>query len=346
MLLSQSDYYLMIGNVNIKVLAKELNLSIGTVSKALRNSHEISVQTKEKVLALAKQLNYIPNPYASSLRRKKSNTIGVVIPEVADSFFSQAIRGIESVAQKKRYHVLIYLTYESFSKEEAILKDFNSGRVDGVLLSVATETSNSDHINDLRDKNIPIVFFDRVLDDIATYKVSTNDFESCRKATTYLIEKGCHRLAYLSISKKLSINKKRMEGFQKAIEQNQDKIKSSVIVECCNDNNENYETVKKIMQEKNHPDGMIASVEKLTSPIYLVCKDLNIEIPQKIKVISFSNLETALILNPPLTTVTQPAYEMGKMAADLLFKIIEKKKYQPKNEHIVIASSLTVRGSA
>ena len=138
MLLSQSDYYLMIGNVNIKVLAKELNLSIGTVSKALRNSHEISVQTKEKVLALAKQLNYIPNPYASSLRRKKSNTIGVVIPEVADSFFSQAIRGIESVAQKKRYHVLIYLTYESFSKEEAILKDFNSGRVDGVLLSVAT----------------------------------------------------------------------------------------------------------------------------------------------------------------------------------------------------------------
>ena len=346
MLLSQSDYYLMIGNVNIKVLAKELNLSIGTVSKALRNSHEISVQTKEKVLALAKQLNYIPNPYASSLRRKKSNTIGVVIPEVADSFFSQAIRGIESVAQKKRYHVLIYLTYESFSKEEAILKDFNSGRVDGVLLSVATETSNSDHINDLRDKNIPIVFFDRVLDDIATYKVSTNDFESCRKATTYLIEKGCHRLAYLSISKKLSINKKRMEGFQKAIEQNQDKIKSSVIVECCNDNNENYETVKKIMQEKNHPDGMIASVEKLTSPIYLVCKDLNIEIPQKIKVISFSNLETALILNPPLTTVTQPAYEMGKMAADLLFKIIEKKKHQPKNEHIVIASSLTVRGSA
>ena len=346
MLLSQSDYYLMIGNVNIKVLAKELNLSIGTVSKALRNSHEISVQTKEKVLALAKQLNYIPNPYASSLRRKKSNTIGVVIPEVADSFFSQAIRGIESVAQKKRYHVLIYLTYESFSKEEAILKDFNSGRVDGVLLSVATETSNSDHINDLRDKNIPIVFFDRVLDDIATYKVSTNDFESCRKATTYLIEKGCHRLAYLSISKKLSINKKRMEGFQKAIEQNQDKIKSSVIVECCNDNNENYETVKKIMQEKNHPDGMIASVEKLTSPIYLVCKDLNIEIPQKIKVISFSNLETAPILNPPLTTVTQPAYEMGKMAADLLFKIIEKKKHQPKNEHIVIASSLTVRDSA
>lgn len=335
----------MIGNTNIRTLAKELNLSIGTVSKALRNSYEISDQTKEKVLALAKQLNYTPNPYASSLRRKKSNTIGVVIPEVADSFFSQTIRGIESVAQKKKYHVLIHLTYESFSKEEAILKDFNSGRVDGVLVSVATETSNSDHINELRDKNIPVVFFDRVLDDIATYKVSTNDFESCRKATTFLIEKGCRRLAYLSISKELSINRKRMEGFQKAIEENRDKIRSSVVVECCNDNNKNYETVKKIMKLNNHPDGMIASVEKLTSPIYLVCKDLNINIPQKIKVISFSNLETASILNPALTTVTQPAYEMGKMAADLLFKIIEKKKHQPKNEHIVIPSSLTVRDS-
>jgi LacI family transcriptional regulator len=335
----------MIGNTNIRTLAKELNLSIGTVSKALRNSYEISAQTKEKVLALAKQLKYTPNPYASSLRRKKSNTIGVVIPEVADSFFSQAIRGIESVAQKKGYHVLIYLTYESFSKEEAILKDFNSGRVDGVLVSVATETSSNSHINELRDKDIPVVFFDRVLDDIATYKVSTNDFESCQQATTYLIEKGCRRLAYLSISKELSINKKRMEGFQKAIEQNQNKIKSSVIVECSNNNEKNYETVNKIMQAKNHPDGIIASVEKLTAPIYLVCKDLSIDIPQKIKVISFSNLETAVILNPSLTTVTQPAYEMGKMAADLLFKIIEKKKHQPKNEHIVIASSLTVRAS-
>jgi LacI family transcriptional regulator len=149
----------------------------------------------------------------------------------------------------------------------------------------------------------------------------------------------------LSISKELSINKKRMEGFQKAIEQNQNKIKSSVIVECSNNNEKNYETVNKIMQAKNHPDGIIASVEKLTAPIYLVCKDLSIDIPQKIKVISFSNLETAVILNPSLTTVTQPAYEMGKMAADLLFKIIEKKKHQPKNEHIVIASSLTVRAS-
>src|SRR5215213_9857686 len=148
----------MIESTNIRALARELKLSIGTVSKALRNSHEISNQTKEKVIALAKALNYTPNPYASSLRRKKSNTIGVVIPEVADSFFSHAIKGIEEVAEKKGYHVLVYLTYESFHREEAILKEFNSGRVDGVLLSLASETSKSSHINSLVDKAIHIVF--------------------------------------------------------------------------------------------------------------------------------------------------------------------------------------------
>ena len=121
----------------LKILAKELNLSVATVSKALRDSHEISAETKQKVLALAKNLNYVANPYASSLRKRRSNTIAVVLPEVADSFFSQAINGIESVAQDKGYHVLIYLTHESFAREEAILKEFQSGRVDGILISVS-----------------------------------------------------------------------------------------------------------------------------------------------------------------------------------------------------------------
>jgi LacI family transcriptional regulator len=240
---------------------------------------------------------------------------------------------------------LVYLTYESFGKEEAILKEFNSGRVDGVLLSLASETSKSNHIDSLANKNIPLVFFDRVLDDIETCKVSTNDFEICFDATNYLIEKGCRQPAYLSISKHLSINRKRMDGFKNSIEKNKDKIKNSLIIQCSNDNTKNYEIIKKAMQRRNSPDGIIASVEKLTTPLYLVCKDLNIPIPQKLKVISFSNLETAVILNPSLTTITQPAYEMGKKAAELLFKLIEKKKQQQKNEHVIIPSMLTIRAS-
>ena len=191
------------GEINIRQLAKELNLSIGTVSKALRNSHEISAQTKEKVFALAKQLNYVPNPYASSLRRKKSKTIGIVVPEIADSFFSHAIKGIGSIAIEKGYHVLVYLTEESFSREEAILGDFKSGRVDGVLMSVSSETSSNNHITKLKEENIPLIFFDRAIDEIETTKIITNDFESSYKATEHLIKRGCKRIYYLSVSKHL-----------------------------------------------------------------------------------------------------------------------------------------------
>jgi len=145
--------------VNIRALAKELNLSIGTVSKALKDSYEISAETKRRVLEVAQRLHYTPNPYASSLRRKKSNTIAVVVPEVADSFFSQAIKGIEEVAQKKGYHVLVYLTYESFAREKQILEEFKNGRVDGLLISVSSETSSTDHIEDLHSKKNPFCIF-------------------------------------------------------------------------------------------------------------------------------------------------------------------------------------------
>jgi len=331
--------------ININELAKQLHLSKSTVSKALRDSYEISQETKRKVLELAQQLQYVPNPYASSLRRKKSNTIGVVIPEVADSFFSNAIKGIESIARDKGYHVLIYLTYESYEREKAILKDFGSGRVDGVLMSVSSETTDTSHVKETMDKKIPLVFFDRVVEGMNTAKITTNDFESSYDATTHLITKGCKRIAYLSISKHLNIINKRMEGYQKALSDHKIKCFEHDVIECSNDNAGNYDLLKKLLSKKKRPDGIIASVEKLTTPVYLACKDLKLDIPKKIKVISFSNLDTALILDPPLTTVKQPAFEMGRAAATILFKAIEKKNFQLRNENIVISSQLVQKDS-
>src|SRR5215203_1131150 len=264
--------------INIRQLAKKLNLSIGTVSKALRNSHEISAQTKEKVFALAKELNYIPNPYASSLRRKKSNTIGIVVPEIADSFFSHAIKGIESVAQGKGYHALVYLTEENFLREKSILKDFKSGRVDGVLMSISSETSNITHIEELNNHNIPLVLFDRTADEITTTKITTDDFASSYKATQHLIKRGCKKIYYLSISKHLSINNKRILGFLKALSDS--KIEGGKnIIQCSNSSKENNLILQKILQSDNkRPDGIIASVEKLTTPVYIACKELQINI--------------------------------------------------------------------
>lgn len=331
--------------MKIKDLAKELHLSKATISKALKDSHEISAETKQRVLELARKMNYTPNPYASSLRKKTSKTIAVVLPEVADSFFSQAINGIDSIAQQKGYHVLIYLTHENFLREEAILKEFANGRVDGILISVSGETSQSDHIRSVVAAGIPVLFFDRICEDVETTRVITDDFESGYKAALHLIEQGCKRIAYLSMSASLSISNSRMKGYLQALSDHKIEVKPDNIVTCSNNIDDNLRVIKKVLKRKARPDGIIACVEKLTTSVYLACKELDLKIPNDIKVISFTNLQTALILDPPLTTITQPAFEMGTTAATVLFKVLQKGNLRLKEETIVVPSTLNIRGS-
>jgi LacI family transcriptional regulator len=333
-------------NVTINDLAKELNLSKATISKALKDSHEISPETKQRVLELAKKLHYTPNPYASSLRKRSSKTIAVVLPEVADSFFSQAINGIESVAKDIGYHVLIYLTHESFVREQAILNEFQSGRVDGILMSVSGETSDSRHVTEVINAGMPVVFFDRICEDVQTSKIVTDDFESSYNATTHLIKRGCKKIVYLSVSSTLSINIKRMEGYKKALNDNGIKDTEKDIISCNSDNEGNYKIISNLLKKKSKPDGIIASVEKLITPVYLACSHLKITIPKEIKIVSFTNLEAATILIPSLTTVTQPAFEMGKLAATILFKALKKNNFKLANENLVIPSTLIVRNSS
>lgn len=331
--------------VNIKVLADQLQLSVSTISKALRDSYEISDETKKKVMELATRLNYIPNPYASSLRRKKSKTIAVVLPEVADNFFSLAINGIQSIAESKGYHVLIYLSHEKFANEKNILEDCQSGRVDGVLISISSETKSAEHINKLQSNNIPVVFFDREQEAIETARVTTNDFDCGLMAGQHLLQKGCRRPAFLSISQSLPICLNRMEGFKAALQQAGIPEEERQII-YCTDNDGMYDQIKLLLQSSDRPDGLIASVEKIVTPVYLACHELNINIPNEVKVIAFATLDTAPILNPPLTTITQPAFEIGKAAATLLlFKGIEKSSFDLKMERLIIPSVLIERES-
>ncbi|QEH41854.1 LacI family DNA-binding transcriptional regulator [Chitinophaga sp. XS-30] len=333
-------------HVTIRALAQALNLSVSTISKALRDSYEISEETKQRVLELAARLNYMPNPYASSLRGKQSRNIGVVIPEVADSFFSLAINGIESVVKEKGYHVLIYLTHEQFANEQSILREFQGGRVDGVLLSVSRETVSGQHILDLMARDIPVVFFDRTLADVEADKIVTDDFDSGYTATQHLLDKGCRQIAYLTISENLSISAQRMEGYLKALSGHGLRPSRNDIVQCSADSTFNYNQVKKMLQRKKRPDGILASVEKLANPVYQACRELSLAIPEHVKVICFSNLEIATILHPPLTTITQPAFEIGKTAASVLLKALDKKRARPSVQEVIIPSSLIIRESS
>ena len=332
--------------LSMKELAKELNVSVATVSKALSDSHEISEQTKTKVLDTAARLNYTLNPYASSLRNKKSKTIALILPEVADNFFSLAINGIQSVAEKKGYHVLIYLSHEKFINEKSIAAECSSGRVDGVLISVASETANADHLLKLQKENLPVVFFDREFEGLHIAKVVTNDFECGYLAATHLIQNGCKNPVFLSISSSLSICNKRADGFKAALKDKKTGNIEKAVVECRGTNSEAYTQIKNLISAKNKPDGIVASVERLAIQVYLISQEMNISIPNELKVLVFSTLETAPILNPPLTTITQPAFEIGRTAAELLFKGIEKKKYNLADEIIMLPSVLVERTSS
>ncbi|WP_442591731.1 LacI family DNA-binding transcriptional regulator [Pedobacter sp. AW31-3R] len=331
--------------VTLKSLAKELNLAVSTVSRALNDSYEISAETKEKVHSLAKKLNYQPNPYASSLRKRSSNTIAVILPEIANNFFSLVINGIEEIAQENGYHVLIYLTHESHQKEADFIRHLTNGRVDGVLMSLSGETDDISHLQELKNSNIPVVFFDRICERLSTVKVTTNDYESGYQATQHLINKGCKQISYLAFSKNLSIDQKRRQGYIDALKDNQLLFREDMVINCGNDQEDNYKKIKTLLSSSQVPDGIFASVELLAILCYEVCRELELNIPGKIKIIGFSNLRTASLLHPSLSTITQPAFEIGKQAASALFQSFRKKQLVLEDKKIELLSELIERDS-
>lgn len=332
-------------SVDMKTLARKLNLSISTVSRALKDSYEISNETKRQVREMAGKLNYMPNPYASSLRKHKSKTIAVVIPEITNNFFALAINGIETVAQEKDYHVLIYLTHENLDKEIGFVGHLKSGRVDGMLMSLSAETDNYDHLIDLKNHNLPIVFFDRICESIESSYITTDDFESGFAATEHLIQRGCKKISYFDLSRHLSISNKRMKGYIEALRKYDIEVDERLVIRFGNNNAENEAVIERVVTGSNRPDGVFASVEKLAISVYHVCRNLHLKIPEDLKVISFSNMEISPLLDPPLSTIAQPAFEIGRQAALQLFRYLEKKNMLNVHNKIVLKSTLVARQS-
>ncbi len=332
-------------SVNLLELANALGLSKSTVSKALKDSYEISAATKEKVKAMAKELNYQPNPYASSLRKHSSKTIAVVLPQVDNNFLATAIKGIQNIAHEKGFHVLLYLTYDDPAKEKSIFNVLKSGRVDGVIISTVCTDDDIDHINEIASSGLPVVFFDRICENFPTTKVTTNDTESAFLATELLIKQGCNRIAFMYVLQNFSIGKRRFQGYLQALEKHNIPVDERLILKCDQDYEGNYKLLKKLLLAKHKPDGIVSPVEKMAITAYYVCEELQIKIPQDLKIISFTGLAFASLLSPSLTTVAPPAYEMGEKVATLLLNSLEKKKYKLYNEEVMIPSTIFERNS-
>ncbi|WP_339865268.1 LacI family DNA-binding transcriptional regulator [uncultured Algoriphagus sp.] len=336
----------MAGGISLKELAAELKLAPSTVSRALNDSYEISEATKKKVISMAEKLNYHANPFARSLRENKSKTIAVIIPERINNFFAQVMDGIEEIAQDQGYHLLIYNTHEDIERERKIVNLLLNGRADAIAMSVTSQTSDISHLKKLHDRGLPVIFFDRIRAEIPTTKFITNDYDSAFEGTKHLIQQGCKKVALLMLSKDLSISKERQRGYNDAIRSEGWEVDPALTLYCSHEEESNVRLIEELLNAPNRPDGILASVEKLAFATYMAVRKTNLSIPRDLKVISFSNASIAGLLNPSLTTITQPAFSIGNECAKLLIKKLTKPKhYDLVDQVITIPSKITIRES-
>jgi LacI family transcriptional regulator len=335
--------------ITIKDIAKALGLSTSTVSRALRGSHEISSDTKKMVIEYAEQFNYRPNPIALSLKERRSRSIGVVVCEIANNFFSQAINGIESIAYNCGYHVIISQSHESYEREIVNVEHLASRSVDGLLVSLSTETERIEHFKNLHDKGFPIVFFDRITDEIETHKVVANNYKGAYDATQHLVDMGYKKIAHLTNASHLSISKERFNGYKAALTDNNLTVNDAYI-KYCNHGGMIYQeledAVKSLVNLKDGPDAIFCTGDRLTVSCLSILKAIGLKVPEDIAIVGFSNSPLAALLNPALTAVKQPAFEMGQTATELLIKLIESKRAVTEFEKIVLQTELIVRDSS
>ncbi|MEO7922433.1 MAG: LacI family DNA-binding transcriptional regulator [Chitinophagaceae bacterium] len=334
--------------VTIKDIAKALGLSTSTVSRALRDSYEISPETKKLVLEYAEKSNYHPNPIALSLKERRSRSIGVVVCEIANSYFSQVINGIESIAYNNGYNVIIAQSRESFDREMLNLQYLTSRSIDGLIISVSTETTDFTYLKELHQKGMPIVFFDRIVSEIDTHKVIADNYKGGYDATAHLINCGYRRIATVSNPELLSITKERLAGYKAALADNGIAVDESLIKYCQHGGmivEEVEQTVNELLKLKPRPDAIFASADKLTTNCLRILKAKGLAVPADMGLIGFSNTDLTELLDPPLSVIRQPAFEMGEIAMNLLLQLIESKRPVTEFETRVMSTELLIRGS-
>jgi DNA-binding LacI/PurR family transcriptional regulator len=335
--------------VTIKDIAKELGISTSTVSRALRDSYEISGETKRLVLQCAERLQYRPNPIALSLKEKRSRSIGVIVAEIANSFFSQAINGIESIAYNKGYNVIISQTQESLEKEIKHIDFLASRSIDGLIISVSSETESMDHLKRLHARGLPMVFFDRIKEEIDTHKVTADNFKAAYNATTHLINEGNERIACLVNASHLSITQERIAGYRKALADT-GKVVDEEIIKVCKHGGLVLEEIEKavdeLLQLTLKPDAIVGLNDKLTTGCLKILRAKNIKVPDEIALVGFTNSALTELLNPSLTVILQPAFKMGEIATNLLLQVIESKRPVREFAKEVLETELIVRESS
>lgn len=332
--------------ITIKDIARELNISASTVSRALKNHPHISTATKKRVIDLADKINYSPNSIALSLRSQKTNTIGVIIPEIVHFFFSTVIAGIEEVAHDAGYTILFCQSNESYERELLDTKALMTHRVDGLLVSFSNETINFDHFKEVQKKNIPIVFFDRIIKEMDASNVIVTDYEGARKATKHLLEQDCNRIAHLPGPIHLNISKERLNGYLDVLKEHNLIPEDGYMEECGGYKEDGYRSTKKLLQLPKPPDAIFANNDMVALGAMQAIKEAGLTIPDDVAVVGFSNWQFSEMIEPQLSTISQPGLEIGRVAMRLLLDELNSKDESIQYQTKVLPVELIVRASS
>ncbi|WP_341225039.1 LacI family DNA-binding transcriptional regulator [uncultured Arcticibacterium sp.] len=328
----------------IKLIAKELGVSISTVSRALRDMPEVNPETRERIIKYAEEVDYQPNMVATSLVKQNSHLIGVVVPNM-DYFFSSAVKGIDEAAMEAGYTVVISQSNESYGRELANTQRIMNSQVEGLIVSLSSETQNIDHIKKILKRNMPVVFFDRDTPDIEASKVVLDNELGAYKAVKHLISKGCKRIAYLGAEKNLEISNSREAGYLKALKEAGMSSDESLIVHGKFDKDNAYLKTMELLRLKNLPDAIFAISDRLALGAYMAIKDKGLRMPEDIALVGFNDEPIMSLLSPSISSVSQPAFEMGKMAARLFIEELNSEgEYEPRTE--VFQPELKIRDSS
>ncbi|HAQ37891.1 MAG TPA: LacI family transcriptional regulator [Saprospirales bacterium] len=309
----------------IKEIAKALNISVSTVSRALRDSHEISEETKIKVLKYAKKVNYTPDPLAQALKAHQSHSICVIVPEIANYFFSEVINGIDTAAYTMGYNVFVFQSFEDYRREIQSIEYGMNRRVDGFIISLSGTTDNFDHLDLLAADKVPTVFFDRVPVNQGIDKVVVDNYEGSYQGIQYLINRGKKRIACLSSSMNLSITKERLAGYFACLKDNGIEADDQLIKFCGFDPYQAVASINEII-EFSKPDAFFINSDRLTLNSLAAIREYSMQKPLDIEIVGFTNIKHYNLLNPRIVPIQQPAWEIGVKTVELLVHKIEKRK--------------------
>lgn len=330
-------------HISLKDIARELNVSISTVSRALKDHPNISPELKDRVNKLAEEWDYRPNPLAMGLLRQNTRTIGVIVPDLVTHFFSSVISGIESYAAEKGYYIIISSSYESYTKEKECIENLMNSRVEGMIISLSMETEDHSHFEDLHRKGIPLVFFDRVCMPDKVPVVTVNNREAARRITEHFIQTGRKRIAHIAGPPFLNITAERLEGYLAAMEDHGIPLNRDLLLNSKLDPDSATEATRILLSLENPPDAICAINDTVAFAAMTEIKRQGYSIPGDIGIVGFTDNYHASIVDPPLSSVQHPTLEMGRTAARLL---LEQLDGNTGPQRIELDTELVIRGSS